>query len=187
MTVPGVLDFYGDWRIGGPFGVIGGFNKDLGWSTTNNAPDLDEIYSLDVDPTKPETFAVRVQLETSRTLKGTVVGPDGKPLAGARAVGLSWSESPTALDSAEFAMTGPRPGARRLLIFIHEEKKLAAVQPVSGDATEPVAVKLAPLGSAAGRVMKSATEPGAGFTITAGSPSAAARFISCSASAFERT
>src|SRR5688572_19223942 len=31
MTVPGVLDFYGDWRIGGPFGVIGGFNKDLGW------------------------------------------------------------------------------------------------------------------------------------------------------------
>ena len=34
MTVPGVLDFYGDWRIGGPFGVIGGFNKDLGFSTS---------------------------------------------------------------------------------------------------------------------------------------------------------
>ena len=50
MTVPGVMDFYGDFRIGGPFGVIGGFNKDLGWSTTNNAPDLDEIYALDVDP-----------------------------------------------------------------------------------------------------------------------------------------
>jgi len=50
MTVPGVMDFYGDFRIGGPFGVIGGFNKDLGWATTNNAPDLDEIYALDVDP-----------------------------------------------------------------------------------------------------------------------------------------
>ena len=49
VTVPGVLDFYGDFRIGGPFGVIGGFNRDLGWSTTNNAPDLDEIYALDVD------------------------------------------------------------------------------------------------------------------------------------------
>ena len=50
LTIPGVLDFYGDFRIGGPFGVIGGFNKDLGWATTNNAPDLDEIYALDVDP-----------------------------------------------------------------------------------------------------------------------------------------
>ena len=50
MTVPGVVDFYGDFRIGGPFGVVGGFNKDLGWATTNNAPDLDEIYALDVDP-----------------------------------------------------------------------------------------------------------------------------------------
>lgn len=50
MTVPGVIDFYGDFRIGGPFTVIGGFNRDLGWSTTNNSQDLDEIYSLDVDP-----------------------------------------------------------------------------------------------------------------------------------------
>jgi acyl-homoserine-lactone acylase len=56
MTVPGVLDFYGDWRIGGPFGVIGGFNKDLGFSTTNNAPDLDEIYALEVDPSKPDHY-----------------------------------------------------------------------------------------------------------------------------------
>ena len=50
MTVPGVIDFYGDFRIGGPFAVIGGFNRYLGWSTTNNSQDLDEIYSLDVDP-----------------------------------------------------------------------------------------------------------------------------------------
>ncbi len=56
VTVPGVLDFYGDFRIGGPFGVIGGFNKDLGWSTTNNATDLDEIYSLDVDADRVDHY-----------------------------------------------------------------------------------------------------------------------------------
>ena len=50
VTVPGVLDFYGDFRIGGPFSVVGGFNRYLGWSTTNNNPDLAEIYALDVDP-----------------------------------------------------------------------------------------------------------------------------------------
>ncbi len=50
MTVPGVIDFYGDFRIGGPFAVISGFSRDLGFSTTNNSQDLDQIYSLDVDP-----------------------------------------------------------------------------------------------------------------------------------------
>jgi acyl-homoserine-lactone acylase len=50
MTVPGVVDFYGDFRIGGPFAVVGGFNRWLGWATTNNAQGLSEIYALDADP-----------------------------------------------------------------------------------------------------------------------------------------
>lgn len=56
MTVPGVIDFYGDFRIGGPFAVIGGFNRHLGWSTTNNSQDLDEFYALDADPSKPDHY-----------------------------------------------------------------------------------------------------------------------------------
>lgn len=56
LTVPGIVDFYGDFRIGGPFSVIGGFNRDLGWSTTNNAQDLDQIYALDVDPKTPDSY-----------------------------------------------------------------------------------------------------------------------------------
>lgn len=50
LTVPGVVDFYGDFRIGGPFIVVGGFNRHLGWSTTNNTQELAEVYALDVDP-----------------------------------------------------------------------------------------------------------------------------------------
>ena len=51
LTVPGVVDFYGDFRIGGPLIVIGGFNRDLGWATTNsNSGDLTEFYTLDRDP-----------------------------------------------------------------------------------------------------------------------------------------
>lgn len=52
--VPGVLDFYGDFRIGGPFQTIGGFNRRLGWSTTNNYPDPDEVYAVAADPTRPD-------------------------------------------------------------------------------------------------------------------------------------
>src|SRR5690606_30163960 len=54
ITVPGELNFYGDFRIGGPFTIIGGFNEYLGWATTNNDPDTDEIYALDVDPARPD-------------------------------------------------------------------------------------------------------------------------------------
>lgn len=51
LTVPGVVDFYGDFRIGGPLLVVGGFNRHLGWATTNsNSNDRTEIYALEIDP-----------------------------------------------------------------------------------------------------------------------------------------
>lgn len=56
IVVPGTLDFYGDFRIGGPFGVIGGFNRDLGWATTNNDPLLKQIYALDADPAQADHY-----------------------------------------------------------------------------------------------------------------------------------
>ena len=57
LTVPGVVDFYGDFRIGGPLIVIGGFNKDLGFATTNsNSGDLTEFYALDVDPASADRY-----------------------------------------------------------------------------------------------------------------------------------
>ncbi len=56
FTVPGVIDFYGDFRIGGPLVGIGGFNKDLGWSTTNNDPELNAIYALDVASDAPDHY-----------------------------------------------------------------------------------------------------------------------------------
>jgi len=58
MKVPGKINFYGDFRIGGALGIIGGFNENLGWATTNNNPDLDEIYSFDADPDRPDHFLI---------------------------------------------------------------------------------------------------------------------------------
>ena len=56
VDVPGKLDYYGDFRIGGPFGVIGGFNRYLGWATTNNAPMLGQIYALEADTTQVDHY-----------------------------------------------------------------------------------------------------------------------------------
>jgi len=55
ITVPGVINFYGDLRVGNPL-FAGGFNENLGWATTNNGPDPDEIYALDVDPARPDHY-----------------------------------------------------------------------------------------------------------------------------------
>lgn len=59
LTVPGVVDFYGDFRIGGPLGVVGGFNRHLGWSTTNsNSGDRTEIYAVALDPARPDHYVL---------------------------------------------------------------------------------------------------------------------------------
>jgi len=56
ITVPGVIDFYGDFRVGFPLYFNGGFNAHLGWATTNNDADLEEIYALAADPERPDHY-----------------------------------------------------------------------------------------------------------------------------------
>ncbi|CAA9363165.1 MAG: hypothetical protein AVDCRST_MAG68-4628 [uncultured Gemmatimonadetes bacterium] len=56
VVIPGALNFYGDFRLGGPVVLVGGFNEHLGWATTNNAPDLEEIYALEADPARPDHY-----------------------------------------------------------------------------------------------------------------------------------
>jgi acyl-homoserine-lactone acylase len=94
IRVPGKLDFYGDFRIGGPFGTVGGFNRHLGWVTTNDNPVGDEIYAFKVDPKQPGHYLLdgssvpiqrrRVRVEfkngngfgkASRTFLSTPYGP----------------------------------------------------------------------------------------------------------------
>jgi acyl-homoserine-lactone acylase len=88
VTVPKVLDFYGDFRIGGPLIVIGGFNRHLGWATTNsNSGDLTEIYALDVDPSTPDRYVldgaslpVRREVRTLMVKDGDGVVPETREL-----------------------------------------------------------------------------------------------------------
>lgn len=54
LIVEGEFSFYGDFRIGGPFSTIGGWNEYLGWSTTNNNPERHDIYVLAADPERED-------------------------------------------------------------------------------------------------------------------------------------
>jgi acyl-homoserine-lactone acylase len=82
MTVPGVIDFYGDFRIGGPLTVIGGFNRHLGFATTNsNSGELSEIYALQLDPARPDHYVLDgASLPLTRE-SDTVAFKDGEAVA----------------------------------------------------------------------------------------------------------
>jgi acyl-homoserine-lactone acylase len=56
VVVPGRLDFYGDFRIGGPIGIVGGFNQQLGFATTNNDVNTEELYALELDPQRADHY-----------------------------------------------------------------------------------------------------------------------------------
>jgi RNA polymerase sigma factor (sigma-70 family) len=162
-------------------GVLCILTHDAGaFATVDPGPELEKIGNrsrpvgpvqavvpLDLDPAKPETLHVRIELQPGRTVKGTVVGPDDKPLPGAKAAGFGFEGLPKVMNTADFTMTGLRTGRKRLVLVVHESKKLGAVVPVNGDEPDAMRIKLAPLGSAAGRVLKGNDEPGAGFTVTA--------------------
>src|SRR5262249_27329969 len=95
-----------------------------------------------------EAVTCDVVVDPGRTLKGTTLGPDGKPLAGAQVSGLRpmrcyWK-------GAQFTLRGLSPGKSELLQVIHDEKKLAGWLEVRGDEKDPVRIRLQPWGSVTG-------------------------------------
>lgn len=79
LRVPGKVDFYGDFRIGGPFTVIGGFNPHLGFATTNNESRSHEFYAFRLHPERTDHIlldgdAVPLQRETVTVEYRTPVG-----------------------------------------------------------------------------------------------------------------
>lgn len=55
VRVPGRIDFYGSTLVGIPV-LRAGFNDRLGFVTTNNAPDLDDVFALEMDGSRPDHY-----------------------------------------------------------------------------------------------------------------------------------
>jgi acyl-homoserine-lactone acylase len=78
VRVPGRIDFYGSTLAGIPV-LRAGFNDRLGFVTTNNAPDLDDVLTLQADPERRDAYlfdgrSVRL---TRRDLSVRVRNDDG--------------------------------------------------------------------------------------------------------------
>jgi hypothetical protein len=123
-----------------------------------------------IDPSEDNAKSLTrdIALEPARTRKGSVVGPDGKPLAGAHVAGLSGVTRllfgrTDQMDTDSFSAGGIDPKRPRNIVFVHAEKKLAKVKRVRGDEPEPLTVRLEPLSAVTGRILDADGKPLAGL------------------------
>jgi RNA polymerase sigma factor (sigma-70 family) len=151
-----------------------------GTFTLDGFLDLSEGYHiLDTDKTdKPLTFDI--ELDPGRALKGKLIGPDSRPVSGARADGLNYlaeearhgqTRGDQLLPTEEF--TALRLDARtpRTISFVHRERKLIGHAVVRGDEKGPLAVRLEPWGTLTGRLIDEQGKPLAGVRVDLRGPS----------------
>jgi hypothetical protein len=110
-----------------------------------------------------KTVTCDLELDPGLTRTGTVLGPDGQPLAGATVLGLTavWP-NPMLLKDAAFTAVALDPSSSRDLLFVHVERRLAGRLTLRGDEKERPAVKLEPWGVLTGRLVDADGRPLAG-------------------------
>lgn len=116
----------------------------------------------EINPAKDaESVICHVALDPGRTLTGTIVGPDGKPLTGAIRTEVDriryWLPEP--LKSAEFTIKALKPGESQRVLFLHKGKGLAGSLLLGGEEKGPLTVKLKPWGVVTGRLLRSEGKP----------------------------
>ncbi len=108
------------------------------------------------------SLTCNITVDPGRTLKGTVIGPDGKSLAGALMAGVTeiiprWEDKTQ--PTAEFTVYAVKEGQRRNVLVLHEEKQLAGSLMIRGDEKEPLTIKLQPWAVLSGRLVTSDGQP----------------------------
>jgi RNA polymerase sigma factor (sigma-70 family) len=163
---PGVLVVCADDETGFP--ILNAQTKlsELGVRHFPAAP-AHAVLPIKVSEDDPKSLKYDIALQRGRQRSGSVLGPDGKELAGTRVAGLTVNGQPEKLDTARFTMRGLGEDNQYLLIFLHDEKKLGAVVEVHAREEKPIVAPLQPLGALRGQVMDGDGQPLAGKHVVA--------------------
>jgi protocatechuate 3,4-dioxygenase beta subunit len=107
-----------------------------------------------------DTLTCDIELDRGQKVTGTVTDPEGKPLAGATAEGLTaLGGGAVSLKDASFTAQALNPARPRTVAFVHKERKLAGHVELRGDEKGPVTMKLEPWGAVAGRALDEEGNP----------------------------
>jgi hypothetical protein len=120
-------------------------------------------------PADAKSLTCDIQIDPGRSVTGTVLGPDGKPLSGCLVIGLTAVQpKSTALKTAAFTVVGLDAQEPRQLLFVHLKQKLAGMRVVRPDEKADVTVQLEPWATLKGRIVDEDGRPLAGARIQMG-------------------
>ncbi|MHB1561005.1 MAG: sigma factor-like helix-turn-helix DNA-binding protein [Isosphaeraceae bacterium] len=130
------------------------------------------LVMLDV-PNDKATSIPEIALAAGREQHIQIVGPDGKPVTGARILCLQVGllrESLTGeiIADAEWPFTNSHPGKAESIIISHAGRSLGAVIELKGDEPDPVRVVLQPCGTVTGRLVDEEGKPRPGMRLRLG-------------------
>jgi hypothetical protein len=109
---------------------------------------------------KADSVDCDLQLDPGKTVKGTILDPDGKPLAGVSIRGPLWSDVWIRdLPSAAFTIPAVNPDEPAAYFFEHPKKHLAAAVLLKGDEPEGFTLKLKRTATVTGRLLTGDGEP----------------------------
>jgi hypothetical protein len=120
---------------------------------------------VEINPAKDAESIVRdVVLDPGKTVTGTIVDPDGKPVKGVDVdhVGGVWFHEQD-LPTADFRIPGIDPKHPRWFFFRHRGQNLGAVVFLKGDEPQPLTVRLQKCGTITGRLVNADGLPRAGW------------------------
>ena len=107
------LEFYGDFRIGGAFGIIGGFNQHLGWATTNNSPRYSQVYAVPLHASRNGHLVLDNEAVALRDSTITVEWSEPDGSMGQSSETMRWSPWGPVVhqnDRYAYVLTDPRDG-----------------------------------------------------------------------------
>jgi RNA polymerase sigma factor (sigma-70 family) len=110
---------------------------------------------------KTKALEQNLTVEPGRTLRGTVVDPEGKPAKGVTLNGET-------LPDGTFTLANLNPRRMKELYFVHAAKGLGLCMEVPLDSDKPLTVKLQPCGSVTGRIVDKDGQPLANIPVWIG-------------------
>jgi RNA polymerase sigma factor (sigma-70 family) len=148
----------------------------------NGFVDISKGYRrIDPDPARDKLLTFDVFFTRGRDLKGTLLGPGGKPVRGATAYGVTFDASAVRTDfiglaqqvlpTESFTALGCYPKERRTVSFVHKGRKLIGHVVVDGTEKGPLGVRLRPWGALIGRLVDPGGKPLAGVRVRLHYPS----------------
>jgi RNA polymerase sigma factor (sigma-70 family) len=118
------------------------------------------LAEVNLDP-KAESATVNLQVDPGRTLTVKAVDPEGKPVGGTMAAGLTdlFYNTEYAQESSTIEIHALHPSKPRRVTISHAERKLVGFLFLKGDESGTLTVRLQPWGTITGRIVDDEGRP----------------------------